>query len=317
MSFLDAEFAHCLCSIAHTVTAMRLASEGAEPSQCVSQDNEAVRMTQSSSPDPGARYPYGEQLKIYRDAAGLTQDGLGLLLGFSGSMIAHIEAGRRYLHIEDAKRLDQVLQTDGFFERFHREAVPARFADHFNRAAECESRAVAIHEYAVALVPGLLQTEAYARATFLSQTPNLRSDEVDRNVVNRLGRSQILADPLQPVMWQVLSESVLRSVVGGRAAMAEQLEHIRELASSGRVLVQVVPFSAGAYATMSSMLTLFEFTDEPPAAYVEGLYTGSFIDDPARVRKYREAFGLTAAVALSPTESLKLIDSVAKEYRAP
>ncbi len=96
--------------------------------------------------------------------------------------------------------------------------------------------------------------------------------------------------------------------------MAEQLSHIVALGRAGRVLVQVIPHTAGAHATMASMMSLMRFEDEPDAAYVEGLYTGSFIDDPALVRAYRDAYDLAKAAGLSPEASLGMIESVAKEY---
>jgi hypothetical protein len=127
-------------------------------------------------------------------------------------------------------------------------------------------------------------------------------------------RARILDAHDGPSVWVILNENVLRSVVGGPAVMARQLWHIAELGRSGRVLVQVVPHSVGAHATMVSMMSLMRFEDEPDAVYVEGLYTGSFIDDPVMVRAYRDAYDLAKAAGLSPEASLSMIESVAKEY---
>ena len=271
-----------------------------------------AKASRAASSDP--RVKYGEELRIRREAAGLTQAALGDLVILSPSMIAHIEAGRRKPSLEDAKRIDQVLRTNGFFVRFLPTLDNRRYADHFNDAADAEARAVAVHFYGVSLVPGLFQTERYARAVFRAQHANYVPEEVDKLVVNRLARGEMLRDPSGPEVWAVLNENVLRAVVGGPAAMAEQLYHLSTLGRSGRVLVQVIPHSAGAHATMASMMMLMRFEDEPDVAYVEGLYTGSLIDDPAMVQRYRDAYDLAKAAGLSPEASLSMIESVAKEY---
>jgi transcriptional regulator with XRE-family HTH domain len=268
----------------------------------------------SGPQDP--RTAYGEELRVRREAAGLTQQALGEEVILSPSMIAHIEAGRRNPRPDDAKRLDRALGTDGFFVRFLPTLNVRRYAEHFSEAADAETRATVIGEYAVSLVPGILQVDGYARALFRAQHANYVPEEVDALVVNRLARAQILRDPAGPCVWTVLNEGVLRAEVGGPAVMARQLRHIAELGRSGRVLVQVVPYSVGAHATMISMMSLMQFEDEPEAVYVEALYTGTFIDDPAVVACFRDAYDLAKAAGLPPEASLALIESVAKEYES-
>ncbi len=232
----------------------------------------------------------------------------------SPSLIAHYEAGRRTPNPADAKRLDQVLGTDGFFERWRDTLAKARFAEHFQEAAEAERLAVFIEEFAVSLVPGLLQTKAYAQAVFRGFRPHATVDDVEKKVANRLERARILEHPETPRVWAILNEAVIRTVVGGATVMAEQLRHIARLGRSSRVLVQVVPFSVGIHATMNSMVSLMRFADAPDMAYVEALHTGSLTDDPSLVRRYRDAYDLTRAAALPPEASLNLIESVAEGY---
>ncbi|HWM37292.1 MAG TPA: Scr1 family TA system antitoxin-like transcriptional regulator, partial [Streptomyces sp.] len=170
-----------------------------------------------------SRQKYGEELRRRREAAGHTQESLADEVICSPSMIAHIEAGRRRPQLDDAQRIDKHLGTDGFFERFLPTLDHAQFADHFEEAAEAEQQASVIEEYAVSLVPGILQTEAYARAVFQATEPYLPAEVIDKRVVNRRGRARILDDPTGPRVWAILSENVIRTVVGGPAAMAEQL----------------------------------------------------------------------------------------------
>jgi len=257
---------------------------------------------------------YGDEVRRKRETAGLTQAELAERIVCSPSLIAHYEAGRRTPSHADAQRLDQVLGTDGFFTRWRKTLTKSRYAEHFQEAAEAEQLAVFIEEYAISLVPGLLQTEGYARAVLKVGKPNYTTADLDKKVVNRLERARILETPDSPTLWVILHETVTRTVVGGPTVMAEQLRHIAELGRVGRIMVQVVPFSVGAHAAMSSMVKLMRFADAPDMAYVEALNTGSLTDDPSLVRRYRDAYDLTRAAALPPEVSLDLIESVAEDY---
>ncbi|MFI9204718.1 helix-turn-helix domain-containing protein [Streptomyces sp. NPDC053048] len=261
-----------------------------------------------------ARKAYGEELRIRREAANHTQQSLADAVVCSPSMIAHIEAGRRKPRVEDARRLDKELGTDGFFERFLPTLSPSRFAAHFAPLVELEKQATCIREHGAALVPGLLQIAPYARSVFRMGLLNVTAAEVDKRVGERLERAHILADPGGPAMWVLLDEHVLRRVVGGRAVMAQQLRHVAQLAESGRIRLHVLPFSIGSHALTSSPLSLYTFDDAPPLAYVEGVRTGQVYDDPARVAQCRAAYDLALGDALSSQASLALITSVAEEY---
>jgi transcriptional regulator with XRE-family HTH domain len=257
---------------------------------------------------------FGEQLAEHRKRAGLTQVELAERVICSPSLIAHFEAGRRRPRRVDAQRIDQALGTGKFFEKLRRTLLRLPYAAHFNDAAELEPEAIGICEFGLSLVPGVLQTAAYARAVFWAFEPNPVPEEVDAKVVNRIKRSEILKDPKAPLLWAILDESVLRRAVGGPAVMAEQLRHIAALGRSGRVLVQVIPFSAGGHALQGSMLNLMRFPDQPPVSYVEGIHTGTLLDDPALVRSCQQAYDMASAVALSPEASLGLIETAAEDY---
>ncbi|WP_405816650.1 helix-turn-helix transcriptional regulator [Streptomyces sp. NBC_01390] len=259
---------------------------------------------------------FGTELKRRREEAGLTQVELGALVFVSGGYIGQFEQAIRKPQLDVAMRLDDVLQTDGIFERTWRKLIDdKRYADYFAKAAELEALATEISEFAPALVPGLLQTAAYARAVTIAMNPLAPDEYIEEKVSGRLERAKILKDATRPVYWAILHENTLRIPVGGHAVMAEQLEHIAALARERTVLVQVLPYSAGAYAIMTGDLRLMEFADAPPTAYTEAVYSGNLLDDPAVVKRAQASYDLIRAAALSPEASLALIESAAEDHR--
>ncbi|MEU5166152.1 MULTISPECIES: helix-turn-helix domain-containing protein [Streptomyces] len=267
------------------------------------------KLDPSSSP----RALLGAELRHRREAAGLSQDDLGAPLFVSGSFIGQLEAGTRRMQADQAQKLDEVLGGGGFFARNCVALKQSKYPDHFAEAAEAERLATTIREYAPLLVPGLLQTETYARAVFRAYQPTATEDVIDELVAARLERAQLLADPTTPLLWVVLDEAVLRRQVGGPAVMAETLRHVAELARRHRMIIQVLPFSVGAHAALDGGLKLMSFPDAPPLAYVDGLGMGRLEDDPAGVARYELTYHLLGASALSPEASLDLIDSTAED----
>jgi hypothetical protein len=177
-----------------------------------------------------------------------------------------------------------------------------------------ETFAVSIREWEPLLVPGLLQTEAYALAVIRGYDPVLPAEPVKERVAARMFRAGIFHRADKPLYWSVLNEAALRCPVGGRAVMAEQLRHVAAMVRRNRIIIQVLPFSAGAHAGMNGALKLMTFEDDTPMAYLPGMTTGALIDDPAAVKRYTLAYDLLGAAALSPQASLNLIEAVAEEY---
>lgn len=268
------------------------------------------KLDPSSSP----RALLGAELRHRRDKAGLSQEELGLPLFVSGSFIGQLESGTRRMQVDQAEKIDEILHADGFFVRNCVALKKSKYPDHFAEAAEAEAVATAIREYAPQLIPGLLQTEPYARAVFRGGLPTAAENVVDDLTTVRLDRAQLLSDPTTPLVWTVLDEAVLRRTVGGPAVMAEALNHVLKLAREHRIIVQVLPFSSGAHMAMEGQLKLMSFEDAPPLAYLQGLGTGKLQDDPATVRHYELTYDLVVASALSPEASLALIESVAEDH---
>lgn len=268
------------------------------------------KLDPSSSP----RALLGAELRHRREDAGLSQTDLGTPLFVSGSFIGQLESGVRRMQMDQAEKFDEVLGADGFFVRNCAALKTSKYPEHFAEAAEAEARSEAIREYAPQLVPGLLQTEAYARAVFRAYRPTAVESVIDELVTTRLERAQILADPTAPLLWVVLDEAVLRRVVAGPAVMAEALRHISSLMRQHGIVAQVLPFTEGAHAALTGALKLMSFADAPLLAYVDGLGIGKLEDDPATVRQYELTYDLVMASAVSPTASLALIESVAEDY---
>lgn len=257
---------------------------------------------------------FGTELKRRREEAGFTQSDLGSRVFVSGGYIGQFEQAIRKPQLDVAQRIDEVLQTGGFFERLWRKLIKEQaYADYFAHVAELERLATEICEYAPAVVPGLLQTAEYARAIYLASNPLAADEYIEEMVRLRMDRTQLLKDATRPVYWAVLHEAALRIPVGGPAAMARQLDHIAAMMRERKVMVQVLPFSAGAHPAMGKMMTLMEFDDAPPTVYTEAVLSGNLLDDPAVVKRSQAHYDLLRAAALSPEASLALIESVAED----
>ncbi|WP_327428578.1 helix-turn-helix domain-containing protein [Streptomyces sp. NBC_01236] len=259
---------------------------------------------------------FGTELKRRREDAGFTQVELGARVFVSGGYIGQFEQAIRKPQLDVAQRIDQLLQSGGFFERMWRKLIDdKRYADYFAEVVELERTATKIAEFAPTLVPGLLQTPSYASAVMLAGNPFVTDEYMEEKVTARRERARILEDATRPVYWVILHEQVLRIPVGGAGAMAEQLDHIAGMMRQRKVLVQVLPYSAGAYPLMGRMVQLMEFEDAPPTAYTEAVYSGNLLDDPALVKRVQGAYDLLRAAALSPEASLALIQSAAEDHR--
>ncbi|MFD4220861.1 helix-turn-helix domain-containing protein [Streptomyces griseus] len=259
------------------------------------------------------REKYGEELKLRRIAAGLTQEALSEMVVCSPTLISHYEAGRRLPSPEDAQRIDRALGTDGFFERWLEDLDPA-FAHYFKEVAELEQEVTEIRHYGGLLIPGLLQTKAYSRAVFEAFRPNYLVEELDELVVSRTKRALLLEEPSAPETWILLDEGALRREVGGPQVMAEQLHKVADMADSGRVRLHVLPLSCGAHALLEGMVYLLSFADAAPLAYLEGLHNGRLLDDPALVAACHTSYTLALSDAASRRKSVALVRSIAEEH---
>ncbi|MER7180756.1 helix-turn-helix transcriptional regulator [Streptomyces hyaluromycini] len=265
-------------------------------------------------PSSSPRALLGAELRHAREQKGLSQAELGQLVFVSGSFIGQLEAGSRRMQPEYARLLDEVLETAGFFMRNCKAAATSKYPAYFVDVAELEAQSTAIRQYTPLLIPGLLQTAAYARAVNRAYDPTTPAETIEEWTEGRMDRTRLLDHPTKPLLWVVLDEAALRREIGGPAVMAEALRHVAGLVRRSRIIVQVLPFSAGEHPAMQGALKLMEFADAPPLVYFEGVRSSRLEDDPATVTQLRFVFDLLVASALSQGKSLALIEALAQDY---
>ncbi|QNS05651.1 helix-turn-helix domain-containing protein [Streptomyces xanthii] len=262
---------------------------------------------------------YGKELRWQREAAGLTLNQLVEGSFYGQSHLSEIERGERRMPRDLAEHIDLVLKTDGFFARRCDEVRRARRAGHaayFEKVLEAEQHAESIEEWTPNVLPGLLQTQAYAYAIVRSAHPLEPPQDSETKVNARLARAALFdRDHSTPEYWAILHESLLRHPVLPAPDMAVQLDHIARLARRHRITPQIVPWNAGAHPLMSTPVMVMTFTDAPPLVYTESSYSADTIDDPALVKQYRKAYDRLRAAALSPEASLALIEEAAEDHR--
>ncbi|WP_267241726.1 helix-turn-helix domain-containing protein [Streptomyces sp. PR69] len=262
---------------------------------------------------------YGAELRYQREAAGLTLQ-MAVEGSFYGvSYLSEIERGERRMPAALARHMDQVLKTDGFFERRCEDVRKARkrgHAPYFERILEAEKHADTIEQWAPTVFPGLLQTEAYVRALFRAECPFEQHEKTEEKVQARLSRASLFKDDrTTPAYWVILHESLLRLPILPPEQMAEQLERVLVLGRRGRLLAQVLPWNAGAHPLMLGNAMTLTFADAPPLFYTESQHHGTTVDDPGLVKRYQRSYDLLRAAALPPEASLAMIEATAEDYR--
>ena len=178
---------------------------------------------------------------------------------------------------------------------------------------QLERQATTISNYSTPLVMGMLQTPEYAREVFQAVHPRASASEIDAKVERRLRRREVMEKDAPPLLWCILNEACLRTVVGGREVMAAQLAHLLKEAESPHITIQVLPFAVGASPAAESF-TLLTFEDGPPVAYVDTAMAGHLIESADAVANASATYDRLRAAALHPDQSLAMIRRVMEEY---
>ncbi|MEU1229979.1 helix-turn-helix transcriptional regulator [Streptomyces sp. NPDC005828] len=261
----------------------------------------------------------GKQIKALRKNAGLSQAELADITHVSEDLISAIERGVRtpqpdfLLSVDPAVNAGGVLAVavDDVREALAKARV--RHPDWFRDFADAEAEAVALHYYAVQAVPGLLQTEAYARAVMRYRRPVWDEQTIEKWVADRLARQSIFDKWPPTTISFVLEEAILRRPTGGRNVHREQLRRILDIASRRTVHLQVMPLKWEEHPSLDGAFTLLTPPGRREVAYIEIYGHARLITAPEEVRVYSERYGIIRAQALTPRESLELIEKMLGE----
>ncbi|MFC7331454.1 helix-turn-helix domain-containing protein [Marinactinospora rubrisoli] len=258
----------------------------------------------------------GREIRRLRKQAGLSQGQLGKSILVSHGMISAIERGVRGVRPEHVERIDQVLSTGGALtlmwdaiSRSH--DVP----DWFRDVASLEKTATEIREYHPVLVPGLLQTEDYARAVVRSGRPADTDVEIDGIVEARMDRKSIFRKDRPPYHLVVLDEMVIRRPVGGHQTMRDQLGRLLEVSADSRVVIQIIPFATTHHPGLSGPFRLLQDTNGNDVLYVEHAVSGMYVENRELLQECVRVYGELRAVALRPGESRALIEKAMDEFQ--
>ncbi|MEV4630175.1 helix-turn-helix transcriptional regulator [Micromonospora sp. NPDC049523] len=257
---------------------------------------------------------FGEELKLARVAAEMSQQELAGAISYSTALVGKIENGDRRPSADFARRCDSVFNTNGLFVRIQRLISRDGMVAWFREFAALEQEAAALRWFEPLFVPGLLQTEAYARA--LLSASDLRSEEdIAQQVAARLERQEVLTRQNPPMFTAVIDQFVLRRSVGGPVVMREQLQHLIKIGTSlARVRIHVVPLSVGAYAGLNGPFVVATPPVGEDVVYVEGPFHGEISDRSEDVKQAVQVWESIRGEALPHQQSLELISEEAERW---
>jgi len=272
-----------------------------------------------SSRDPGRnpRQVFGAMVRFYRERAGVSRSELARQLCKSESLVQAIELGQRAATPQVTDDLEVALSAGGVLAKLRDEmgsglsyqAYPSWFQDWANKEAE----ATTLRWFEPLIVPGLLQTEDYARAIFRTRLKTTE-EEIDELVAARLRRQEILTRNDPPMLWVILDEGVMRRPVGGRHVMAEQVHRLIEAAQRPTVRIEIVQAATGAHDGLEGPFIIADLPNAPSAAYREGARRGQVVRDPKQVAELMVCWDTLRSEALSRSDSLALLEEAAKTW---
>ncbi|MEC4017225.1 helix-turn-helix domain-containing protein [Streptomyces sp. H27-D2] len=260
-------------------------------------------------PSASALSFFGYELRRLRIDAGLSQECLGRTVNYTGSFVGLVETANRPPSRDFAERCDGALGAGGALVRLWPLVSRSGLPGWFRGYAELEAKAIDIRTYQAQVVYGLLQTEEYAREVLKPTRPV----DLEQLTAARMDRQEVLSRAEPPSLWMVLDEAALHRVLGGPEVMRTQLLRLLSLRGAPRVVIQVLPYSAGAHTGLNGSLNLLSFDGEPEVAYSEGYGGGRILTEPAEVQGCARRYDLLRAAALSPDDSAELIAQVLED----
>ncbi|MEE1755711.1 helix-turn-helix domain-containing protein [Streptomyces sp. SP18CS02] len=263
---------------------------------------------------PGAAKAFGRLLRFHRERAKVSQEALGRHTGYSKSQVAMIERGERRPRGNFVELADDLLGAQGALLEVAKELTASGVAAWFEDYLEEEAKAAGIHKYETHVIPGLLQTEAYARAVFGCHSPALDDEEIEAGVTARLARHRVFVHKPTPSISFVLEKALLLRPLGGPDVLKENLLHILDVGRLRHVEVQVMPEDRQTHAGLNGSFTLLETAERrSQLVYVEGQGGRYFLSEQPDTGDVFGRYGILRAQALNPEDSAELIEQVARE----
>ncbi|WP_019871930.1 helix-turn-helix domain-containing protein [Salinispora oceanensis] len=273
----------------------------------------------------------GAQLRRLRESCGVTREGAGWEIRASESKISRMELGRvgfkerdvadllTLYGITDPTERDALLHlardanSPGWWHRYG-DVLPSWFQAYLG----LEAAAALIRTYELQFVPGLLQTEEYARAVVLLGHSRATSAEIDRRVTLRMRRQEVLHREDPPQLWAVVDEAALRRPIGGTAVMRQQVSALIEATRLPNVRLQVVPFAAGGHAAAGGAFSILRFGDQelPDVVYIEQLTSALYLDKREDLEFYALAMERLCVEAEPPERTPELLGRILAELPA-
>ncbi|GAA3618629.1 helix-turn-helix domain-containing protein [Streptomyces fenghuangensis] len=274
------------------------------------------------------RIVLGLRLRDLREKAGCSFEEAAAALSVNAATVRRMEkaeVGLKPLFVEklletygvERQEIDSFLalveesRKPGWWHRF-RDVLP----DWFGLYVSLEGSASVIRGYEPHCVPGLLQTEDYARALLRTGFPNAPEDELERRVALRLGRQRLLTKPGAPRLWVVVDETVLHRPVGGPEVMRAQIDRLLEATALPNVTLQILTFGAGPHPGMFGPFQLFRFDipELPDIVYTESLTGAVYLDERPDTAAYLEVLDRMGAQAVSVRHTEELLGDIRKEF---
>ncbi|WP_425827550.1 helix-turn-helix domain-containing protein [Streptomyces fractus] len=278
---------------------------------CVETDAEIEREPRPSD----SLRTFGAVVQALRENAGLSREDLGTCVSYSKHTVESVELGRRMPDDTFVERAEQALGNTGVLRKASRHVTrgEAGLAAWFRQWARLEREAASLCTYECRLVPGLLQTEAYARAVFEGTIPLRTDEELEAQLAARMDRQATMRlRPTVPFSF-IVEEHVFRRRFGEVAAVRELLDHVLELTAPRNVSLQVVAVEGGLHSCTDGPVRILETPSRQRLGYSEGQENGRLISDPKEVSLLCQRYETLRSQALSPADSRALLERMRGE----
>ncbi|WP_310724108.1 helix-turn-helix transcriptional regulator [Streptomyces sp. N2A] len=271
-------------------------------------------LEKNSENEDSARRVLACELRRLREAAGKSLAQLAEETNYDRTYLHRLETGERLSKLPVMEALDRVHGTGELLVRLWRLARLDAFKDKYRLFMQYEAKATVMQKYAT-VIPGLLQTEDFARLVLSLGPAEISPDELEEAVAARLGRQELLHRSPPPNVRIILDEAALRRPAPDRKVWHEQLTRLVVATDSPHLLIQVLPFSAGTHGLMDGSLSLLWMADGSAVAYLEGNNSGDLLEEPAEVARYRLAYDRLRDAALSPSDSVAFLRQLVEDSR--